>query len=147
MSIIDRKAKNILLAHNQHVKKQGHTTGNWLHKKLGKEYVNIGILEGKGTHYTNDNYKEKHVHEMPPTLPNSYKYILNKVCKNPFVLNMKDIISNEDLQSQFGPRVMSTAGAVSQLSKLSHRVVDLANEFDYIIYFPEVNPMNLIDYD
>lgn len=144
LTLIDNNLTNVILAHNQHLKNNGFTIGTKLNNQLHDKYLNIGILVGKGTHYTNDNYKEKKIHNMPPILPSSYESIFDKVSENPFVLNMNKIRKQKELYAQLCPRAMSTAGSVSQLSKISHVIIDLAEEYDYIIYYPQVEAMTPI---
>ena len=147
LSHIEKDRKNVILAHNAHLKNNSYSAGSILDENLGDKYLNIGVLVGKGTHRANDLYEGKNVHPMPPILPESYEYILNRVSAKPFVLDMKQIKSQDKIYSRLCPRVMSTAGAYGEISQSSHIIVDITDEYDYIVYFPTVEAMNLIEYE
>jgi len=147
IDLLKTNSKNVIFAHNNHIRNGDYSAGSWLHKELGKKYLNIGVLVGNGTHYTNDNYLSKKIHPMPPTLPHSYESIFAQVSNEAFVIDTRKIKNNNELHNQLCPRSMKSAGSVSYFSKVSHMILDLTEEFDFIVFFPKVNAMSTIPTD
>ena len=142
----DPYRKNIFLGHNYHVKNEFLTTGHWLDKTLKEKYINIGVLIGVGNHTARNVHDHSIIKTpIPPILPNSYESIFNKVSEQPFVLEMNTIKSNPVIYNQLCPRVMTEASASHEVTRLSHYILDITDEYDYIVYFPTVEAMNLIE--
>ena len=138
--------KGIILAHNYHVKNTGITAGKWLKRTLKDDYLSIGVLIGNGTQIARNLDDSKLVVcPVPPILPDSYESVFDQVSEQPFVLDMKMIRSNSSLREQLVPRVLTEATAANVISKFSHYIIDVTEEYDYIVYFPKVEAMIMIE--
>ena len=147
LTLFKEDSYNVLFAHNGHVRKKEQKLGTWIDKEMADQYVNIGVFTGRGSQRASDIHVDGVIRECPiaPILPKSYESIFDKVHNEPFVLDMKVIRSLPSIYENISPRAMTSSSAVCVISKFSHYILDITKEFDYIIYYPTVKAVTMMD--
>lgn len=138
-------SKSVIWAHNGHIQKTSQTMGEYLSKKLGEDYVNIGFTfyDGSYTAYGDQGLTS---YTAEQAYPGTLEYALNQLDEPIFILDLKKMKADApaELTALTGSIEMRGVGAIGGLENefFEFNVID---DFDYLIFIKTSTPSKLFE--
>jgi erythromycin esterase len=151
-------ARIILWAHNDHVARRagplGRSMGSYLDGSYGDDMIVLGFAMGDEGSFNAITFEQPFgrlggldVHLVPSAPRDSYEWFLERARLPRLMLDLRDLPQEVGAEWLNGPRGFRSIGAVydPDRSAAAYFVpIDLASEFDLLIYVEETTPSHLL---
>ncbi|MGB1207267.1 MAG: erythromycin esterase family protein [Chitinophagales bacterium] len=127
------ESKLTIWAHNEHIKKTGHSMGKHLAQSLKDDYLTIGFTFHKGT-YTATGKNRLNTYQAQDSYEGTFEYFFQSLDEPMFLLDLRKIKNNDSEHGQWIKENLEFRKVGSRKKNNEFQETNLIEDYDMIIF-------------